>query len=201
MATSPKKLRTGDIVLFNEYSNSCWLSYVEAAIRCCTNSIYSHVGIVLVDPPWAPAGTYIWDSSRHMHPDPQDNKIKFGIALVPLDEYVNIKTSRQQLYVRSPVDPAVYDRFTPEKLSEIHDAVYGKHYDLDLGHWLAGMFHTLIPRTTDRFFCSAFASFFLAKCGVLADDTDWTVVSPAMLSSRGKGLAWRAEYGDDEKYP
>lgn len=194
-------LRTGDIILFNEYSNNCLFSHVEAAIRYFTNSPYSHVGIVIVDPPWAPKGTYIWDSSVHAHPDPQDNKIKYGIALVKLEDYLENMDGKQQLYKRSPIDPKVYERFTMEKMKKIHDAVYGAHYDFNVGHWLAGMLHMLIPRTTKQFFCSAFASYVLTEVGILAPDTDWTVVSPAMLSHHGKRLNWLEAYGPDEKFP
>ena len=194
-------LRTGDIILFNEYSNNCIFSYVEATIRFLTNSPYSHVGIVIVDPPWAPKGTYIWDSSVHMHPDPQDNKIKYGIALVRLEDYLENIDGKQQLYKRSPKNPEVYKRFSIEKMQKIHDDVYGKHYDFDIGHWIAGFFHILIPRSTTQFFCSAFASYVLTQVGVLSPDTDWTIVSPDMLSQNGKRLEWLEEYGPDEPFP
>jgi hypothetical protein len=157
--------------------------------------------MVIVDPEWAPKGTYVWDSSWHVHPDPQDNKIKFGIALVKLEDYLENVDGKQQLYKRSPVDPKVYERFTPEKLRQLHDKVYGKHYDLDIGHWFAGFVHSLIPRSTKTFFCSAFVSFALTEMGVLAPDTDWTVVSPAMLSSTCSRLTWECPYQPDEEYP
>mgnify|MGYP001189586494 CR=1 FL=1 len=194
-------LRTGDILLFNEHPRKCLFSFIDGCIRWMTNSPYSHAGMVIVDPEWAPKGTYVWDSSWHVHPDPQDNKIKFGIALVKLEDYLENVDGKQQLYKRSPVDPKVYERFTPEKLRQLHDKVYGKHYDLDIGHWFAGFVHSLIPRSTKTFFCSAFVSFALTEMGVLAPDTDWTVVSPAMLSSTCSRLTWECPYQPDEEYP
>lgn len=195
------KLRTGDILLFNEHSNRCCLACVEWCIRMFTKSPYSHVGIIIVDPDWAPKGTYVWDSSYHVHPDPQDNKIKFGIALVKLEDYLNNIDGKQQLYKRSPIHPETYDLFTPQKIKKLHDCVYGKHYDLRIGHWFAGFIHSLIPRTTKQFFCSAFVSFALTSIGILDKDTDWTVISPGMLSSGHDKLKWIYEYGPDEKYP
>lgn len=198
--TSPYNLRTGDILLFNEYPNNCMFSFIDSCIRCWTSSPYSHAGIVIVDPEWAPKGTYVWDSSYHVHPDPQDNKIKFGIALVKIEDYLKID-GKQQLYKRSPVDPNTYDLFTPEKLRCLHNAVYGKHYDTTAGHWFAGLVHALIPRTTKTFFCSAFVSYTLTQMGILHENTDWTVVSPAMLSQGCPRLEWTYEYGPDVPYP
>lgn len=194
-------LQTGDILLFNEYPRKCMFWWIDWCIRWCTNSPYSHAGLVIVDPEWAPQGTYVWDSSKHVHPDPQDKKIKFGIALVKLEDYLNDIDGRQQLYKRSPKDPEVYKRFTPEKLRELHDRVYGKHYDLNPRHWLAGLVHSLIPRSTKEFFCSAFVSYALTEIGVLHADTDWTVVSPAMLSANCDRLDWLCPYTKEEKYP
>ena len=194
-------LRTGDILLFNENPKRCLFWWIDSCIRWCTNSPYSHVGLVIVDPEWAPKGTYVWDSSRHVHPDPQDNKIKFGIALVKIEYYLNNIDGKQQLYKRSPKNPEVYKRFTPEKLRELHDKVYGKHYDLDPAHWLAGLVHSLIPRSTKEFFCSAFVSYALTQMGILHADTDWTVVSPGMLSVDCNTLDWLCPYTQEEKYP
>ena len=194
-------LKTGDILLFDEQPNSCSIWFIDTCIRWCTHSKFSHAGIIIVDPEWAPKGTYVWDSSKHVHPDPQDNKIKFGIALVKIEDYLSNIDGKQQLYKRSPKNPEVYRRFTPEKLRELHDKVYGKHYDLDPVHWFAGLIHSLIPRSTKEFFCSAFVSYVLTEVGVLHEDTDWTVVSPAMLADDALRLNWLCPYTKEKKYP
>ena len=194
-------LRTGDIILFNEHPNSCLMAMLSAIIRCATRSEYSHTGMVIVDPHWAGKGTYIWDSSKHSIPDPQDKKIKFGVALVRLEDYIKTDGKRQ-LYKRSPVNPAVYDLFTQPKLEKLHDNVYGKHYDLSIGHWIAGFFKVLIPRSTESFFCSAFVSYALVQVGILSEFTDWTVISPSLLSSKNDDkLNWLIPYGPDIPYP
>lgn len=194
-------LQTGDILLFNEYPSNCLMAAVDAIIRCATNSEYSHAGLVIVNPAWAPVGTYVWDSSKHSIPDPQDHKIKFGIALVPIDDYLNYNGGKQQLYKRSPLSPQTYELFTKDKLKTLHDNVYGKHYDLTLGHWLAGFLSILIPRSTKTFFCSAFVSYALTQVGILSKSTDWTIVSPAQLSSKSHHLNWLEPYGPDTPYP
>jgi hypothetical protein len=200
---SSTKLRTGDFLLFNEHPKKCLMSALDSIIRCFTSSKYSHAGLVIVDPPWAPKGTYVWDSSKHTVPDPQDKKIKFGIALVPIAHYLDQSRGRQILYKRSPIDPKTYEIFEdPKFLNKLHDNVYGKHYDLTLGHWFAGFMHILIPRTTDEFFCSAFVSYALTQAGVLNKNTDWTIISPAELSSdNDMNIPWIQKYSTDTKWP
>lgn len=196
-------LRTGDFLLFDEHPTNCLMSTLDFVIRCFTSSRYSHAGLVIVDPPWAPKGTYVWDSSKHNVPDPQDKKIKFGIALVPIAHYLDQSRGRQILYKRSPIDPRTYEIFEdPSFLKKLHDNVYGKHYDLTLGHWFAGLMHILIPRTTKEFFCSAFVSYALTQAGILQEDTDWTIISPAELSSdNDMNIPWVKSYGPDTKWP
>lgn len=212
-------LRTGDIILFEEDAKcGSIFKLIDWAIRCWTMSPYSHAGLVVVDPPRVNIytgepvfdengnpdvlkGTYIWDSSKHFQKDPMDGKIKFGIALVPIEEYMNDKMlNHQTLYKRSPIHPDTYKLFSQDKMRELYVQVYDKPYDIQLGHWLAGMFHILIPRSNKAFFCSAFVSYALTFVGVLDKDTDYTIISPANLSSTSKNkLVFTPghEYGED----
>jgi len=195
-------LKTGDILLFNEHPTDCLNSFLDSTIRCCTHSKYSHAGLVIIDPEWAPKGIYVWDSSKHTVPDPQDQRIKFGIALVPIKHYLDQSHGKQTLYKRSPTDTQTYNLFTTEFLSKLHDSVYGKHYDLTLGHWFGSLLHILIPRSTKEFFCSAFVSYALTQAGILAEDTDWTIISPAELSSQNDtNIPWQNKYGPDTQWP
>lgn len=192
-------LKTGDLMLFVEHTQNCAMRVVDNVIRWFTKSKYSHVGIVIVNPPWAPKDIYVWDSSRHNIPDPQDNKIKFGIALVPITHYESEPGST--LYIRKPIKQSTYRLFTTDFLAKLHNDVYGKHYDLTIGHWLAGYLKVLIPRSTKTFFCSAFVSYTLVQAGILDEWTDWTVVSPAQLSSENdQNLGWIHKYGPDTLY-
>jgi len=215
-------LRTGDIILFEEDAKCGSISkLIDWAIRCWTMSPYSHAGLVVVDPPKINVitgtpitdangnpevlhGTFIWDSSKHFEKDPMDGKIKFGIALVPIDEYLHDKMLKhQKLYKRSPVNTSTYALFTEEKITKLYVDVYGKPYDTQLGHWLAGMFHILIPRSNKTFFCSAFVSYALTFVGALDPKTDWTILTPADLSSKAHNtLKWTPghEYGQDIQF-
>lgn len=95
-------LKTGDILLFSELPTSLWMSCLDRIIKTCTNSKYSHSALVIVDPPWAPAlkGTFVWESSWHGTPDPQDNEVKFGVQLTPLDFYIKQYPGRVSIYAR-----------------------------------------------------------------------------------------------------
>jgi len=190
-------LKTGDIILFSEHPYGGWLACIDWGIRCMTKSPYSHVGIIVINPPWTKKGTYIWDSSKHIHKDPEDGKIKYGIALIPIEDYINCSSGKQKLYKRSPINPQTYELFNDKALMTIHDKVYGCHYDNMIGHWLAAFLHILIPRTDKRFWCSAFVSYTLTELGILDSDTDWTIISPADLSSKDMKLKWNDPYGPD----
>lgn len=189
-------VKTGDIILFSEHPYAGFMACIDWAIRWWTNSPYSHAGIVIINPPWTKEGTYIWDSSKHIHKDPEDGKIKYGIALIPIEDYISDAVGKQKLYKRSPIDPKTRDLFDRDSLMRIHNKVYGCHYDNAIGHWLAAMVHILIPRTDKTFWCSAFVSYTLTELGILDKDTDWTIVSPANLSENGP-LKWNKEYGKD----
>ena len=57
-------------------------------------------------------------------------------------------------------------------------------------------------RTTDEFFCSAFVSYALTQAGVLNENTDWTIISPAELSSdNDMNIPWIQKYSTDTKWP
>jgi hypothetical protein len=63
-------LRTGDLVLFSSRG------VLGGLIRFFTRSVFTHVGMVLVDPPFGvPAGTYLWESGFEPVPDPQQNRV------------------------------------------------------------------------------------------------------------------------------
>lgn len=191
-------LKTGDILLFNEYPKNFMWATVDFIIRSCSQSKYSHAGFVIVDPPWAPKGTYVWDSSYHYQPDPQDKKVKFGVALVPISQYLDQSSGPKILFKRSPKKPSTYKKFSKEFITKMHDKVYGKHYDLQAGHWLAGLMHLIVPRSTKQFFCSAFVSYLLTKAGIMNRLTDWTIISPGELSSANDpNMPWELEYGPD----
>jgi hypothetical protein len=173
-------LRTGDIVLFA--SNGVF----GGLIRFFTRSVFTHVGIVLVDPPFGvPRGTYLWESGFEPVPDPQDGDVKLGVRLTPIGD---VDVARSKVYVRACL------RSIPDgDLEEIHREAYRRPYDTCVSDWLLAIARVdVTPQKTDRFWCSAFAAFVLTRLGVLPSETDWSVARPCDLSSTAACAPWAA---------
>ncbi len=173
-------LRTGDLVLFSSRG------ILDGLIRFFTRSIFTHVAMVVVDPPFGvPRGTYLWESGFETVPDLQDGLLKLGVRLTPI-ESVDVKRSR--VYVRACLR-AVAD----EDLAAIHRDVYRKPYDLCLRDWVLGIARVdAEPMKTDRFWCSAFVAYVLSRLGMLPAAADWSVARPCDLSSTTTAAPWSA---------
>ena len=173
-------LRTGDLVLFSSRG------LFDGLIRFFTRSIFTHVGMVLVDPPFGvPRGTYLWESGFEPVPDPQDGLLKLGVRLTPIE---SVDASRSRVYVR-----ACLRSVTDEDLEAIHRDVYMKPYDLCARDWILGIAHVdAKPQKTDRFWCSAFVSYVLSRLGMLPESADWSVARPCDLSSTATYAPWTA---------
>ena len=93
-------LQTGDLLLFTEKKNGlfgCFLSMIQWG----THSNYTHIAMILKDPTWIKpemTGLYLWESSWHGTRDPQDDKIKLGVQITPLEEVLNER--RCTFYIR-----------------------------------------------------------------------------------------------------
>jgi signal peptidase I len=159
-----KTLKTGDFILFNTHSDNFLFKIFDMAIRWWTATPFTHCGFVIVNPPWAPVDTYVWDSSLHDFPDPSDKKIKFGVALVPFEHYHKTKSD---LYVRKPQDNKTYDLFTTELVQNIHDKVYNDPYDTNIGDWVRGALKIQHESSDKKFVCSSFLQFILTQAGTL----------------------------------
>ena len=191
-----EKLNTGDILLFSELPSECCMGFLDCCIKCCTVSKYSHSAMVIKNPPWAPqcTGTYVWESSYHNTKDPQDNQIKFGVQLTPLEFYTKEYPGSVQIYRRKGID------IDDETLCAIHQDVYCHKYDTRPKDWCGAWLKRKVKRQTEVFTCSAFVSYILTRTGVLASDTPWTIVSAAELSSHrtNRGfLKWNKTLGED----
>ena len=69
---------------------------------------------------------------------------------------------------------------TPEKLEKVHSVVYGKPYDIVIKDWIQALTkHDTDPQKTSRFWCSALIGYIYTKCGILKEDTDWTILRPS----------------------
>ena len=183
MTLSVDDLKTGDILLFVEAREFGFLGLFNWAIRSVTHSDYSHCAMVLRDPTFihpSLKGLYFWESGWEGTPDAEDGKVKLGVQITPLDSF--LKNFQGKLYVRQLNQGA--ELITDDKLTEVHDVVYNKPYDIVPLDWLQAISRKdSNPQKTDRFWCSALVSYFWVKFGFLSKDTDWSIVRPSDLSS------------------
>lgn len=191
-------LETGDLLLFDETPDNCCLGVLDGLIKSCTKSVYCHAAIVLKNPSWvSEPGIYVWESTYHGEPDPQDSLVKFGVQITPLSRYTHDYPGEVVIYVRKCEAPELW---TQEKLEEIHKVVYRKSYDVLPQDWFEALVQVDLfePRTTS-FFCSALVAYILVKVGVIDVDTNWTKVSPQQLSTgeEDSNIRWLQEYGPD----
>lgn len=177
-------LKTGDILLF-DIQESGLMGLFNKAIKYFTHSNYSHVAVVLKDPSFihpSLKGYYIWESSWEGSPDPQDGLTKLGVQITPFDEIYNkCKANNSSIFVRRvQCSPNI---FNDTILSQIHDVVYKKPYDIVPSDWIKALGRTdNTPQRTDRFWCSALVGYIYTKCSLLNSSTDWTILRPSDFS-------------------
>ena len=191
-------LETGDLVLVNAHPPpSHWMmALFDAAIQYFTRSVYSHVAIVLRDPPFvAEKGLYVWESGwEYGACDPQDGRCKLGVQVTPWASFVANNTGQLYIRKRSRSCPPITD----DDLNSIHATVYGTPYDTNPLDWMLAIWRKdLVPQKTDRFWCSALVAYILVRLGVLAENVDWSIVRPADLSSQSNSLVFLERYETD----
>jgi len=180
-------LKSGDILLSKNvvYDNSnlysVFRNILTFVIRVETDTSFSHAALVIVDPPWAETpGTYAWQIEVT------------GPRIIPLSEFIKDNPGcTYQTYARNGTR-SVQRLFTDEKLRSLHQLTSDARYDNNPNDWLAALHHTG-KRHSDSFFCSAFVGYILTQCGVLAEDTNWSDISPRDLSSDSY-LHWNHKY-------
>ena len=184
---STYNLNTGDILLFDYEGNNLFYYYFSKLIKLFTSSKFSHVSMVIKDPTFihpSLKGYYVWQSSWTGFPDPQDNKVKFGVQISPFTEvYEYYKKNNSNISVRRIHSNK--NTFNDEKLKEIHSKVYDKPYDIIPKDWIEGAFKIDDnPQKKNRFWCSALIGYIYTQCGLLSKDTDWSILSPADFSDK-----------------
>jgi cell wall-associated NlpC family hydrolase len=183
-------LQTGDILLF-DYGGSGISGFFSSLIKWVTRSHISHVAMVLKDPSFIHPtlkGYYVWESNWEGTPDPQDQQVKFGVQITPLDQIIQTyKKTSSKIYYRKC--HYLSTPFTEEALREAHEVVYNKVYDIIPGDWLSAIWHRdSHPQKTDRFWCSALLGYIYTHCGVLPPQTDWSLLRPSDFSEQYKTL-------------
>ena len=136
-------------------------------------------------------GLYVWESTYNGYPDPQDGKIKLGVQITPLLECLNIED--RYVYVRTLQCPK--NTFNDKILTEIHNTVYDKPYDIVPSDWIQALFKVdTNPQKTSRFWCSALIGYIYTKCGILNKNTDWSILRPSDFSLDGENLNFNSPY-------
>lgn len=192
-------LKTGDLILFNSNSNSLF-NILSSLIRLGTQSNYTHIGMIIKDPDFINPplkGLYVWESGWEGEPDPQDDKIKLGVQITPLNEMIK-NFSKSNITIRKLNCPE--NTFNNEILKKIHKNVYDKPYDIMPLAWILAIFRKdLKPQRTTRFWCSAFVGYVYTKCEILNSETDWSILRPSDFSLMCEHLNFNNNYELDNK--
>lgn len=188
MNMNMNNLRTGDIILFNGEETGI-LGYFSSLVKFGTHSNYSHVGMIIKDPTFiheSLKGIYVWESGWEGTKDPEDNKIKLGVQLTPLHEMLHNYTKGKIMIRRIKCEN---DCFSVQNLKKVHEVIYNKPYDIDIIHWILGLLSKDITKQrTNSFWCSALVGFIYTKCGILNEDTDWSILRPSDFSLAGEKI-------------
>ena len=127
-----------------------------------------------------------WESNYEGEPDPQDNEVKFGVQITPLDEICDkYKGKNSSISVRQINCPEKL--LSSEILKEVHSVVYDKKYDFYLKDLIDAIQRKdRDPQKKDRFWCSALLGYIYTNCGMLNKETDWSILRPSDFTSEGQ---------------
>lgn len=193
--------KTGDLLLFSHKDNctnccNCLFTFFTDAIKCCTKSKYSHSAIVLekehaiiLNPVLNKEEYYVLQSSYEPFPDAENNEYKLGVEIVGLNEL--FKVYEGKIFWRH-IDCDRNDDFVT-KLINAHSIVHNRPYDINPYDWIRAAFKIEIGpmHRLDTFWCSALVAFVYTKLGIFPADTNWTLVSPVMLSDKSSNPQYK----------
>ena len=179
-------LDTGDLILFR--GKNC----ISCLIECCSNSKYSHVGIILKNPTFInnnmKDGLYILESVNHSnYVDEEDHIIKSGVQIHSFNSIID-SINDNIVYVRKlniMRDENFYNKF-----QKIHKEIYNKPYDMSIFDWVIAEYninHKLPVRislnTKKKFWCSALVCYVYCELGIIDCNINWSIISPKEFSS------------------
>ena len=216
--TTLKEMQTGDIILFSGRH-----SIISSIIKWWTNSYYSHIGIVLVNPKIYDdnifkelKGIYLLESGYENIDDADEHIRKFGVQIVPLNKVIKkyngtvfwrkLNTERCKLS-SSEIN---------HRISQIYKNIRHKPYDLNLVDLLCSSLKIFMPITIyryaflnwfavdkqkqDRFVCSALVAYIYTMMDFLPSFTNWTECIPKFFSNENPNLQLsRGVYLEPEK--
>lgn len=175
-------MSTLDVVLFKGKPKKFGLlSMFDGLIKYFTDSEFTHVGLIVLDPYWIDPklkGTYLWNSGTYAPGDAEDHKSKLGVQLDPFYEYV--KNFEGEVYIRrirlkKSIDLA--------KLATIHSSVHSTDYNTNVLDWVCGYFNVdREPYKEHRFWCSAFVCYVLELMGYIERHTNWDIIRPSFFA-------------------
>ena len=178
--------KTGDILLCSSGSQTHWpISWLSNLIKLGTKSAFTHVAIVLKNPHFIhPSlhGFYVWESSYESFPDPQDNKLKLGVRITPLSDFIEAFRKEGGSILHRSVHCSK-SHFSTKILEEVHQIVYNKPYDICPLDWIKAYFRGEGKKEDntepERFWCSAFVGYVYMKCGILKPSVNWSTLRPS----------------------
>ena len=127
-------LNTGDIILFH---GSYFISRI---IEFLAGTEYSHCGIIIKDPWFTPEklkGLYVLESGSENIPDPENNRVKYGVQLTKLEYILNNYDG--SLYIRKL--ECIRDKQFYDKITQIHSNIHNLPYDFNPIDWIKAFFN------------------------------------------------------------
>jgi cell wall-associated NlpC family hydrolase len=173
-----ENFKTGDLLFFKGDKKSL----IDDLIMDVSHSPYSHIGMIIVNPPWDKnlKGPYLLQSSSNYTYSDEDRKEEKGVTLSSLPDNLNGVNIRR------------YDGvMDAEKLTNVHDEVHHLPYDTSWWDWIvAGLSHLGFQsfhndRHDNNFWCSALVAFVYVKMGILPEKTNWSNLAPGDLATMG----------------
>ncbi len=170
-------LKTGDLVLFQGHY------MFSRFVQCCTQSKYSHCGIILKDPTFTfdpMEGIYLWECGGGEFKDVEDNTLKLGVQIISMQEVLDKYDG--DIYVRQLMCPE--DKRPDEKrLEKIYNTIKNIDYNTSIVDWAESLFRkNFAASKNSTMICSSFASYVYTKCGVLSKLDDWSICRPSDLA-------------------
>jgi hypothetical protein len=193
--------KTGDLLLFNENTG------LGSFIKCCTQSKYTHVGILINPLDFTNEQLYklkITDKNKlyianstgfHKFTDIYTNEInKWGVQINELEDfYNNIDETITDYYYRK-LNYENQSEYFYELFITLYIDIANATYDANACDWINSKLYQLfieynLPlynicsyKKKNTFFCSAFVAYMLYKLDII-NEINWTIISPVMLSS------------------
>ena len=191
-------LNTGDLLLFSEN-----YGVIPTVIRWYTNSIWTHVGIVLKNPTYISSelkGYYLLESGFNDFTN-IDGEYYYGVQIVDLKQKINSYTGK---VCYRKINRNIKSEILESTINTIYNSVKNKPYDLSIYDFLClkvniqksihytNSFLDYINnilfnhKKTDRFICSSLVAFIYVELGLLPDTINWSECEPATFSTDNK---------------